>query len=81
MGLGAELEVGALHDGVNRTGLLAEAAVDALGHVNVVSGCPPRSVRSLLGLDSDGLGRADGLTQLARYAPLLAGGVPADMSQ
>ncbi len=31
-----ELKVGALHDGVHRARLLAEAAVDALGHVDVV---------------------------------------------
>ena len=75
--LGAELEVGPLHDGVHGTCLLAEAAVDALGHVDVVSGGPPGSVRPLLRLDSDGLGGTDGLAQLAGDTSLLSGGVPA----
>src|SRR5579872_2728109 len=38
-GLGREFEIRSFHDGVDRAGLLAEAAVDALGHVDVV----PRS--------------------------------------
>jgi hypothetical protein len=33
----AELEVGPLHNGIDGARLLAEAAVDALGHVNVIS--------------------------------------------
>ena len=37
------------------TDLLAEAAVDALGHVDVVSGGPPRTVSPLLRLYRDGL--------------------------
>ena len=32
--------LGSLHDGVHGAGLLAEAAVDALGHVNVVPAVP-----------------------------------------
>ena len=36
VGLGGVLEVGPFHDGVHRASLLAEAAVNALGHVNVV---------------------------------------------
>ena len=77
VGLGGELEVGPLHDGVHGTGLLTEAAVDALGHVDVVSGGPPGPVRPLLGLDSDGLGGTDCLAQLAGDTSLLSGGVPA----
>ena len=53
VGLGGKLEVGTLHDGVNRAGLLAEAAVDALGHVDVVSGGSPGTVAPLLCLNSD----------------------------
>merc|ERR1719195_2343211 len=78
VGLGAELEVGPLHDGVDGAGLLAEAAVDALGHVDVVSCRPPRAVSSLLGLDGDGLGGAHGLAQLARDTALLPRGVPSE---
>lgn len=50
VGLGGELEVGSLDDGVHRAGLLAESAVDALGHVNVVSGGPSTSILSCLSL-------------------------------
>jgi len=57
--LGGVLGIGRLDDGVDGTGLLAEAAVDALGHVDVVLCCPSRPVGPLLGLDGDGLGRTD----------------------
>ena len=53
VGLGGELKVGPLHDGVDGASLLAEAAVDALGHVNVVSRCSSSAITSLLGLDCD----------------------------
>lgn len=36
MGLSGEFEVGPFHNGINGARLLAEAAVDALGHVDVV---------------------------------------------
>src|SRR5690606_21821586 len=55
---------------------LAEAAIDALHHVDVVAGGAPRSVvapRSRF--DGYGLGRADGLAQLAGDAALLADGI------
>jgi hypothetical protein len=71
------LGVGALHDGVHGARLLAEAAVDALGHVNVVAGRAARAVSALLGLDGDGLRRADGLAQLASNAALFASRVAA----
>jgi len=73
--LGGVLDVLALDDGVDRAGLLAEAAVDALGHVDVVAGRPAGAVGAHLRLDRDGLGGADGLAQLARDAPLLTRGV------
>merc|ERR1719323_1534137 len=56
--------------------LLAEAAVDALGHVDVVSGGSPGTVAPLLCLNSDSLSRAHSLTQLAGNASLLSTGVP-----
>lgn len=49
--LGGELEVGALHDGVHRTRLLAKAAVDAFGHVDVVAGRAARPVGPLFRLN------------------------------
>jgi hypothetical protein len=65
-----------LHDSINGASLLAEAAVDALCHVNVVTGRAAGSVETGLGLDSDSLSGADGLAQLAGNAALLAVGVP-----
>lgn len=75
--LGGVLGVGALDNGVHGARLLAEAAVDALGHVDVVAGCAAGAVGALLGLDGDGLGWADGLAQLAGNASLLTGRVAA----
>jgi hypothetical protein len=75
--LGGVLGVGALDNGVHGARLLAEAAVDALGHVDVVAGRAAGAVGALLGLDRDGLGRADGLAQLAGDAALLSGRVAA----
>src|SRR5687768_14350113 len=67
-----ELEIGALDDGIDRAGLLAHAAVDALDHVDVVARGAPRAVRARLGFDDDRLRRADRLAQLARDAAFLA---------
>src|SRR5204863_4083228 len=36
-GLGREIHVRPLDDGIDRAGLLAQAAIDALGHVDVVA--------------------------------------------
>jgi hypothetical protein len=74
--LSCKLKVGTLHNGIHGAGLLAESAVDALCHVNVVPGGPTRAVLPGLRLDGDGLGRADGLAQLAGDAPFVSGGVP-----
>src|SRR5690606_32612769 len=73
--LGRELEVRPLDDRVDRTCLLAEPAVDALGHVDVVARRAARSVGTRFGLDSDRLGRADRLAELAGDAALLAVGI------
>src|ERR1700722_4248211 len=74
-GLGGEFEIGPFDDGVDRAGLLAQAAIDALGHVDVVAGRPPAAVRARLGLDGDRQCRADRLAQLAGDAALLAVGI------
>ena len=55
VGLRGELKVGSLHDGVHGAGLLAEPAVDTLGHVDVVSGGSPCAIAPLLGLNSNSL--------------------------
>src|SRR6185312_4978793 len=60
-GLGGELEVRPLDDGIDRAGLLAEAAIDALRHVDVVAGRAAAAVGARLGLDGDGEGWADRL--------------------
>src|SRR5689334_11500021 len=59
-GLGRELEVRPLDDGIHRAGLLAQAAIDALRHVDVVARGPAAAVLApRLGLDRDGERRAD----------------------
>lgn len=70
------LKVGALDDGVNRAGLLAETAENTFGHVNVVLGSAARTVGTGLRLDGDGESGASGLAELAGDATLLASGVP-----
>src|ERR1044071_6073527 len=70
---GGKFEVGALHDGIDRAGLLAQPAVDAFHHVDVVArGAARAVVAARAGLDGDGLRRADRLAQLAGDAALLA---------
>src|ERR1700716_4361308 len=64
-GLGREFEVRSLDDDVNRTALLAEAAIDAFRLVDVVTRRAPAAVVARLGLDGDGLRRADRLAELA----------------
>src|SRR5512138_3341642 len=64
--LGGELEVRALDDGIDRACLLAQAAVDALHHVDIVAGCAPGAVVPPgPRLDGDRLRRTDRLAQLA----------------
>ena len=65
-----------LHDGIHWARLLTEAAVDALGHIDVVSSGPSAAVSPGLGLYSDGLCWTHSLAQLACNAPLLPIGVP-----
>jgi hypothetical protein len=47
--------------------IVTYTAVDALGHVNVVAGRPPRTVLTRLRLNRDSLCRADGFAELAGY--------------
>src|SRR5690349_19533568 len=71
--LGGELEIRPFDDGVDWAGFLAEAAIDAFHHVDVVTGGATRAVvAARSGLDGDGLRRADRLAQLAGDAALLA---------
>src|SRR5262249_44770257 len=70
--LGGELEVRPLDDRIHRAGLLAEAAVDALHHVDVIAGCAPRAVVTPGSrFDGDRLRWANRLAKLAGDAVLL----------
>src|ERR1700710_1887177 len=72
-GLGREFEIRSLDDGVDRTGLLAQSAIDAFHHVDVVAhGAAGAVVAARTGLDGDRLRRADRFAQLAGNAALLA---------
>jgi hypothetical protein len=64
-----------LHNGVHGAALLAVSTVDALGHIDIITGRPAASVLTLLRLNGNSLGRADGLAELAGNAALLASGV------
>jgi hypothetical protein len=63
------------NNSIDGTALLAESTIDALGHVDIVSRCPPRPILTLLGLDGDGLSGTDGLTELAGDAAFLTCGI------
>ena len=65
-----------LNNGIDWAALLAESAVDALGHVDIIACGPPATVHALFGLDCDGLCRANGFAELASNATLLTGRVP-----
>src|SRR5215469_8694077 len=75
--LGREFEIRPLDDGVHRAGLLAQTAIDALHHVDVIAGGAARAVFARLRLDGDGLGGTDGFTELAGDAAFLAIGIAA----
>jgi hypothetical protein len=70
-GLSGELKIGSLYDSIDGTSLLTESAVDALCHINIVTGGTARTVGTGLGLNSDGTGWANGFAQLASNASLL----------
>lgn len=56
--------------------MTVRTAVDALGHVDIISRRPSGSILTFLGLDGDGLGGTDGLAQFARNATLFSSGIP-----
>src|ERR1700688_296594 len=65
-GLGREFEIRPLDDGIDRTGLLTQPAIDAFHHVDVVAhGTAGAVVAARAGLDRDRLRRADRLAELA----------------
>src|SRR5206468_5373740 len=63
---------------IDRAGLLAEAALDALHHIDIIAGCAPRTVVAPGSrFDGDRLRRANRLAQLAGDAALLTVGIAA----
>lgn len=64
-----------LHNGINGAALLAVSTVDALGHIDIITGRTAAAVLTLLRLNGNSLGRADGLAELASNAALLTSGV------
>lgn len=72
MNLKHKLGAFTLYNSVHRAALLAKTAVDALGHIDVVARGPPATIHTLLGLNCNGLRRADSFAQLASNASLLS---------
>src|SRR5574337_687743 len=56
------LKYAGFDDGVDRTGLLAKAAENTLGQVNVIAASPPRAILALVGFNGDRQGGTDRLT-------------------
>src|SRR5262245_65348536 len=78
-GFGGELEIGSLDDGVDGACLLAQAAVDAFHHVDIIAGGAPRPiVPARARFDGDRLCRTDGLAKFAGDAALIAVGIAAE---
>ena len=78
-GFGGVFEIRAFDDGIDRAGFLAEAAIDAFHHVDVIAGGAAGAVIAARArFDGDGLGRANGLAQLAGDAAFLAIGIAAE---
>src|SRR3954466_12975156 len=77
-GLGREFEIRPLDDGIDRTGLLAQSAIDAFHHIDVIAhGAAGAVIAARAGLDGDRLRRTDRLAQLAGDAALFAIGIAA----
>jgi len=76
MGLGGKLKVGTLYNRVNRTRLLAKAAVNTFRHVYVIPCRPSTSIWAWFSFDCDGLSRAHSLTQLTSDTPFFSIRVP-----
>ena len=69
MGHGSVFEVGSFDNGVNGTSSLAESAINAFGHVNIILGGSSGSVGPGLALNSDGFCGACSGTELASNTP------------
>ena len=67
-----------LNNSVHGTTLLTKPTINALGHVDIVSGRPSRPVFSLLCFNRDGLRGTDGFAELASDASFFARRVPTE---
>jgi hypothetical protein len=72
------LGIWSLHDGIHRTALLAEAAIDAFRHIDIVARCAAATVRAFLCFNCDGLGWANGFAEFAGDATFFACWVAAE---
>src|SRR5262249_61958461 len=69
----SEFRIRPFDDRTDRPRLLAESAIDAFHHVDVVARCATRAVvTSRPGFNGDGLGRTNRLAELAGDTALLA---------
>src|SRR5260221_7324482 len=75
--LGGEFEVRALDDRIDRAGLLAETAIDAFRHVDVVARRAPAAILARLRLAGEGERLSHFLAQPAGDAAFLAAGIAA----
>jgi len=75
--LGRKFVVGPFHNRIHWACLGAESAVNALGHVNVVTNGSTGTVLAFLRFNCNGLGGASGFAELAGNAALLAGRITA----
>jgi hypothetical protein len=64
------------HNGVNWAALLAQATVNTLGHIDIISSGSSTAIHTFFSLDGDGLSRADGFAKLASNATFLARRIP-----
>src|SRR5690606_12246705 len=69
------------NNGIHRTGLLAESAINALEQINVITRSTPCAILTLCGFNGDGQRRAHGLAQFAGNAAFFAVGVTAQRMQ
>src|SRR5687768_7362648 len=76
-GFRGELEIRTFDDRIYGAGLLAQTAIDALRHVDIVAGRPAAAIVTRLGLDRDGQRRANSLAQLTGDAALFPVGITA----
>lgn len=68
--LSGKFKVGTFHDGIYRAGFLAKAAVNAFGHINVVTGSTTGTVFTFFHINRNRLRGARRFAELARNASL-----------